>query len=130
MQGFSRLLKKGGTGCLMFLVLILSTFSQTLDAAKIDGAEAFVGISARLEQIVLPGSELKTRPLSDRQRPVVLRIEQTYPHGSDFRYDMVYYGLEPGEYDLRDYLLRVDGSPVNDLPPLIKPLEKMLRQAE
>ena len=26
----------------------------------------------------------------------------SYPHGSAFRYDIVYYGLEPGRYDLKD----------------------------
>ena len=25
----------------------------------------------------------------------------SYPHGSAFRYDFVYYGLEPGTYDLK-----------------------------
>ncbi len=37
------------------------------------------------------------------------------PHGSGFRYDIVYYGLEPGRYDLKDYLRRKDGSPTKDL---------------
>ena len=32
------------------------------------------------------------------------------PTSEDHRYDLVYYGLEPGGYDLRDFLRRKDGS--------------------
>src|SRR5438876_7853227 len=69
-----------------------------------------VGMPARIEQLVLPGSELEVKPLEDRRQPVVLRIVTSYPHGTAFRYDLVYYSLEPGEFDLRDYLRRKDGS--------------------
>ena len=50
---------------------------------------------------MLPGPELEVKPLEDRRAPVVVRIADAYPHGSAFRYDLVYYGLEPGEYDLQ-----------------------------
>jgi hypothetical protein len=77
-----------------------------------------VGMPARLEQVVLPGTELEARPIEDRRAPVVVRITEAYPHGSAFRYDIVYYGLEPGRYDLKDYLRRKDGKPLGDLPPM------------
>ena len=73
---------------------------------------------ARIEQLVLPGPELEAIPIRDREAPIVLRVVETYPHGSGFRYDLIYHGLEPGEYDLRDSLRRKDGSSKVDLPPI------------
>lgn len=73
---------------------------------------------ARIDQVVLPGAELEVKPLDDRKAPVVLRILATYPHGTAFRYDFSYYGLDPGTFDLKDYLRRKDGSAIGDLPPL------------
>ena len=87
--------------------------------------ESSVGMSQKIEQIILPGSELEAVPVEDRQQPIVLRVVATFPHGSDFRYDLEYYGLDPGEYNLADYLRRIDGSSTDDLPAIsvtIKPL--------
>jgi hypothetical protein len=75
-------------------------------------------MQVRIEQLVLPGSELEARPLEDSRSPVVVRVVNSYRHGSDFRYELVYYGLEPGQFDLRDYLRRKDGGSTTDLPPL------------
>jgi hypothetical protein len=77
-----------------------------------------VGMPARIDQLVLPGSELEVRPLEDRRAAVVLRITDVFPHGSSFRYDLVYYGLDPGEFDLKDYLRRKDGTATDDLPAI------------
>jgi hypothetical protein len=83
-----------------------------------DRREAKVGMAVRIEQVVLPGSELEVKPLDDRKAPVVLRIESVAPHGTAHRYDLVYYGLEPGTFDLKSYLRRKDGSSAADLPAL------------
>jgi hypothetical protein len=72
----------------------------------------------RIEGVVLPGSELEAKPLVDRKEKAVLRIARVYPHGTAFRYDLEYTGLEPGTYDLRDYLVRKDRTPLGELPPL------------
>ncbi|MEX0718749.1 MAG: hypothetical protein WD066_19295 [Planctomycetaceae bacterium] len=77
-----------------------------------------VGVSARIDQLVLPGSELEPVPLDDRAVPIVLRIAAVHPHGTAFRYDFVFYGLEPGEFDLKDFLRRKDGSSTADLPAI------------
>ena len=58
---------------------------------------------------VLPGSELEVKPIGERT-PIVLRIVRVFPHGTAFRYDLEYYGLEPGSFDLKDYLQRKDRS--------------------
>ena len=94
-------------------------------ASAEDRRETTVGMTARIDQLVLPGTELEVIELRDRKLPVVLRIVEVYPHGTAFRYDLVYYALEPGTFDLRDYLLRKDGSSTKDLPPLrvtVRPL--------
>jgi hypothetical protein len=83
-----------------------------------DRRESSVGLPARIEQLVLPGTELEVRPLDDRKTPIVLRIADTARHGTAFRYDLVYYGLEPGTFDLKTYLRRKDGTSVADLPPI------------
>ena len=75
-------------------------------------------MTGRFENLVLPGTELEAKPLADRKAPVVLRIIAVYPHGTAFRYDLEYFGLEPGSHDLRDSLRRKDGSPAADLPPI------------
>jgi hypothetical protein len=81
---------------------------------------------ARIEQLVLPGTELEVRPIDDRRAPVIVRIVNVYPHGSAFRYDIVYYGLEPGLYNLNDSLRRKDGSSTADLPPVQVAVEPLL----
>ena len=77
-----------------------------------------VGMPQRIEGLVLPGSELIAKPLEDRRSPIVLRITASYRHGTDTRYDLVYFGLEPGDHDLKDYLLRKDGSSTDGLPAI------------
>ncbi len=83
-----------------------------------DQRRATVGMPARIDQLVLPGPELEARPLDDRKTPVVVRITGVFPHGTAHRYDLVWYGLEPGMFDLKDFLRRKDGSTTKDLPAL------------
>jgi hypothetical protein len=75
-----------------------------------DLTDPTVGMSGTIEQRVLPGSELEVIPLAGSDSPIVLRITASYPHGTDWRYDFSFYGLDPGSYDLRDYLRRKDRS--------------------
>ncbi|MEX0701648.1 MAG: hypothetical protein WD069_06075 [Planctomycetales bacterium] len=109
-----------------FAVAIQTIFFAT-ETPGADGApHPTVGVAARIEQLVLPGSELEPLPLDDRALPIVLRIAAAYPHGTAFRYDLVYYGLEPGEFDLKDFLRRKDGSPTADLPAIPVRIESVL----
>ncbi|MDY3557634.1 hypothetical protein R5W23_000162 [Gemmata sp. JC673] len=87
--------------------------------------ETTVGMTGTLEGLVLPGSELEAAPLTDRKAKAVVRVSRVYPHGTAFRYDIEYFGLEPGTHDLRQYLKRKDGSPLGELPPIavqVKPV--------
>jgi hypothetical protein len=89
-----------------------------------------VGMTGEIEQLVLPGSELEVTPRTDDAQPLVVRIDEVYPHGTDFRYDMVYYSLEPGKFDLRDVLQRKDGTSAADLPPLPLHVTTLLAQGQ
>ena len=80
--------------------------------------ETPVGIAGRFDQVVIPGSELEVVPHEDRRLPIRLRIVALYPHGTAFRYDLEYQGLQPGKFDLKDYLRRKDGSVPTDVPAL------------
>jgi hypothetical protein len=80
--------------------------------------ETPVGVAGRFEQVVIPGPELEVVPHEDRKLPIRLRIVAVYPHGSAFRYDLEYQGLQPGAFDLKDYLRRKDGTALSDAPAL------------
>lgn len=76
-----------------------------------------VGMRGELHDLVLPGPELEAKPI-ERKDPLVLRVVHVWPHGTEHRYDLEYYGLEPGRYDLRDYLERKDGKAAMGLPAI------------
>ncbi len=75
-----------------------------------------VGIEAGFKTN-LPGTLLVPKPVVPKM-PILLRIADSRPHGTLIAYDFRYIGLEPGRHDLRNYLVRSDGSPTNDLPSL------------
>ena len=89
-------------------------------------AKSSVGLPRRIDQLVLPGTQLEVRPSDDHDEPLVLRIVASYRHGTAFRYDLEFYGLEPGDYDLRTALRRADGSTTDDLPALLVNVASLL----
>ncbi len=101
-----------------FTVVIAAVLTAASRCNADDQRTTTVGMPARIDQLVLPGPELEVRPLDDRRQPVVLRITEVFPHGLAFRYDLVYYGLDPGEFDLKDFLRRKDGTATDDLPSI------------
>jgi hypothetical protein len=68
-------------------------------------------------QIMIPGTLLEARPVEPKAK-LLLRVADARPHGTLFDYDLRYIGFVPGKYDLRDYLIRKDGSSTNDLPKI------------
>jgi hypothetical protein len=91
------------------VVLVLFAALQALPAQARDERTAAVGMRARIDEIVIEGSEVIVAP-ADRKAPVVVRILATRPHGQHFRYDLEWSGLEPGRHDLGKRLARKDGS--------------------
>jgi hypothetical protein len=95
--------------------LIVGSLSLAFGAPQAR-VETTVGMPARIEQHVLPGGELEVVP-SEGDAPLTLRIVASYPHGDSFRYDLEFWALEPGEYDLGTLLRRKDGTAA-ELPPI------------
>jgi hypothetical protein len=89
-----------------------------LAAQALDQRTSPVGMRARVEQVVLPGTELVPAPTT-LQAPVVVRVLGTWPHGQHVRYDLEWVALEAGRHDLAKYLVRKDGSPTAELPELV-----------
>ncbi len=83
-----------------------------------DERRTSVGMRARIDQLVLPGTRLIAKPAEDPKAKILLRILETWPHGTEFRYDLEYVGFLAGKHDLRDWLVRADGTPVDDLPKI------------
>jgi hypothetical protein len=104
------------------LLVMASTAARGEDATT----ATTVGVPATIEDHVLPGPELEVKPLDDRDAPFVLRIVETYPHGESHRYTFEYYALEPGSYNLTDYLQRKDAQPAVELPSLLVNVEASL----
>jgi len=84
----------------------------------IPALEGTVGRPIHPEPLVLPGTRLEPRADPQRTAPLAVRIIEAAPHGALTRYEIEITGLEPGTHDLRDHLVRSDGTPTSDLPPL------------
>lgn len=99
------------------LAVAAACFALCLSAslASAETRQSNVGMPVRIDGLVIDGPELEAVPWTDRKTPVAVQIVNVYPHGTAFRYDIEYYGLEPGEYDLRNYLKRKDGSSIENV---------------
>ena len=116
----------GSRGTRRFVLATLNALLVGLAVARAETPlSSTVGMPRQFE-LVLPGPELVAKPIASRRTPVVVRIAEVYPHGSAFRYELIYYGLDPGKYDLRDYLVRKDGTPAEGLPAIPVSVESLL----
>jgi len=107
----------GSVQRLVAFVAAVFCFVGGLLAQARDERKAAVGMRSAIEQLVLPGSELTTAPTT-LKAPVALRIVKVWPHGTTFRYDLEWTGLEAGTFDLAKFLVRKDGSPTSDVPAI------------
>ena len=85
-----------------------------------------VGIPAKRWLLVPSGAVVVPKPLIDRNSKVVVRILDSSTVGSQTRYELSYYGLEPGTFDLRDYLEREDKSPLGNTGPTLVQIRSVL----
>lgn len=114
---FSRQASRVALLCLIWLRVASPAFAQSEAGKQTDLPT--VGQSRMIEQLFLPGSRLQARPVTDDKQPIILRFVNAFPQGTlGYRYDLLYVGYEPGSFDLRDYLMREDGSSTDDLPPI------------
>ena len=98
------------------VVILCVTLSRTVAQDTEPAYRSNVGMPNTINDLILPGSELAVRPLNNDTDPLVVRIVKTIRHGDAHRYQIEYYGLEPGTHDLTDYLQRTDGTLADDLP--------------
>ena len=84
-----------------------------------------VGAAGVIEQVILPGTELIGKPISEGD-PIVVRVVNVFPHGDSFRYDIRFHGMEPGEFNLIQWLERKDGSSVAQLPAIDVTIRSLL----
>ena len=111
--------------CTWTIILALAVLWITPALAAEDRREPTVGAEGLIEQIKLPGTELTGKPI-DAIAPIVVRVTNVFPHGDAFRYDLQFHGMEPGNYDLRNYLVRKDGSSTDDLPEIPVRIKSLL----
>ena len=87
-----------------------------------------VGMPGRLVDLRISGPRLEVKPI-DRDAAVVVRLLQTIGDGPNrFRYEFEYYCLEPGEYNLADYLQRADGSTIDVSPIIVRVATRSYKQ--
>ena len=103
---------------LSIIGMMVISLCSLANAEETSPLTRYVGISGIIEQAVVAGPELEVIPQTDRKAPLVVRIVAAYPHGTAFRYDIEFYGLEPGTYDLMKYLRPKDGSAASESIPL------------
>ena len=84
-----------------------------------------VGMPARIDDLVLP-EVLLAAPIEDKKTPVILRILERVPQGTQQRYSIEYYGFEPGTFDLLDFLVRADGQELDGAPEVLVTIEPIL----
>jgi hypothetical protein len=101
----------------VFAAAVIFAFTSIASAAT-PTTMPTVGVEGRVE-IALPGALLQARPVTDKA-PLLLRVASTQPapRREDVWYDLRYMGLVPGAHDLKNYLVRVDGSSTADLPTI------------
>ncbi len=63
-----------------------------------------VGQPLVITEIYLPGEEVKPKPRRDREPPLVVRVLDARPAKDGGRYDFEVHGLEPGTFNLADFL--------------------------
>ena len=99
------------------LLACMMLCATVLIAQARDQREATVGMRAYVEQVVMAGPELVPAP-SSMGSQVVVRVVKTWPHGEHLRYDLEWVGFEEGSYNLTNYLVHKDGTPMGALPPI------------
>lgn len=100
----------------LFFVAAITTAAPQVQAVNETRASP-VGLYSQIFDLILPGSALEPKPIQ-QDTEIIVRITATRPHGSSFRYDLSYCGLEAGDFNLCNYLQRKDGTTTDGLPTL------------
>jgi hypothetical protein len=96
------------------LILCLSIFVFTSQSTAQDTPT--IGMEGR-RLITLPGTRLEAKPFGEKT-PLALRIASATETSEGIAYDLRYMGFVPGKHDLKNYLVRADGSSMANLPSI------------
>ena len=101
---------------------LLQFFIVLISLVSLSGQEqqAPLGYPIELNDIYIAGPEVEPIPRRDHSSSVVVRILSIQEAKDGFRYDMSVYGLDPGTYDLVDYL---QTKPAGEKLAGVKPIE-------
>jgi hypothetical protein len=102
-------------------VLLVILLSVTPTEEPLEGPT--VGMEGRVTARI-PGALVEAKPV-DEKASMIVRIASSTPGPDGTAYDIRYIGLEPGRYDLKGYLFRIDRSattPIPSIPVRIKPM--------
>ena len=100
-------------------VLTAQAAAKPLSPQAVPAIATTIGMRVRIEELPLPGSQLRAKPVQDPQKaPLILRVLNVFPHGSGFRYNFEITPLIAGRLDLREHLEREDGGKTDDLPEI------------
>ncbi|WP_148618585.1 hypothetical protein [Mariniblastus fucicola] len=88
-------------------------------------ASPTVGAPGVLSDIILPGGELVAKPLTG-DPAMIVQVVDAIRHGDSFRYTLRFSGLEPGPYDLTEWLVRKDGEEKGELPAVLVEIKSLL----
>ena len=108
---------------LLLMIAVLISSAQQKDTETL--ASATVGAPTVIQDVILPGSELVAKPLTG-DPAMIVQVVDAIRHGDSFRYTFRFSGLEPGPYDLSEWLMRKDGSEIGDVPKVAVEIESLL----
>lgn len=91
----------------MRFLLLLLVLLLPLNAAEVPTAR--VGQPLVISEIYIAGAQIEPAPRRDREPPLVVRVLDVRAAAEGFRYDFEVQGLDPGSYDLADFLEADEG---------------------
>lgn len=98
------------------LLLGLLLALAPLHAAEESVPTQRVGQPLRIDDIYIPGGEVKAKPRRDRKPPLVVRVMEVRPAKDGGRYFFEVQGLEAGRHNLADYLEAPEGTVIPEIP--------------
>jgi hypothetical protein len=103
-------------------ISLMLTLSTSLSA---EIPTATVGARGSVKDVIIPGSELIAKPL-EGDPAMIVQVVNAIPHGDSFRYELMFSGLEPGDYDLTEWMQRKDGTELGSIEPVTVRIESLL----
>jgi hypothetical protein len=94
------------------ILILLGTIAATTAEVPVQR----VGQLLEIREVYIPGGAVKPKPRRDNRPPLSVRLLQAKPAADGGRYDFEIQGLDPGTYDLADFLEAPDGTVIPSIP--------------